>query len=175
MNSLNQILSDKSTRNIFFFLLLNLSFCIVEGIFGIFSNSLGLTSDAIHMLFDSTAIILGLTASLISKWPSTTNFPSGFGRVEVIAGFVNGVALVIAALRILFQALERLVDPVDVRREGLLWVGVAGLIVNIIGIFAFDHGHVHTTACTSKEHSHHSHGRSNLMVFTFTLALTLSL
>ena len=46
----------------------------VEFVYGIITGSLGLTADAVHMLFDSTAIILSLVASFVAKWKSTPEF-----------------------------------------------------------------------------------------------------
>ena len=58
------ILSDPQSRNLFGFLLLNLSFAFVELIYGVITNSLGLISDSFHMFFDCT----GLLAGLVSKY-----------------------------------------------------------------------------------------------------------
>ena len=46
-------MASKQTRNILIYLLINLSFMFVEFIVGYLTNSLGLISDAGHMLFDS--------------------------------------------------------------------------------------------------------------------------
>ncbi|TNN26623.1 Zinc transporter 7 [Liparis tanakae] len=71
------ILADKTSRNLFFFLCLNLSFAFVELSYGIWSNSLGLISDSFHMFFDCTALLAGLAASVISRWRSNDHFSYG--------------------------------------------------------------------------------------------------
>lgn len=71
------ILSDKNSRNLFMFLLLNLSFAFVELFYGFVTNSLGLISDSFHMFFDCTALIAGLAASLITKWKANERFSYG--------------------------------------------------------------------------------------------------
>jgi hypothetical protein len=60
------ILSDPASRNLFFFLLLNLSFAFVELFYGVVTNSLGLISDSFHMFFDCTGLLAGLVASVSS-------------------------------------------------------------------------------------------------------------
>ena len=65
------ILSDPQSRNLFGFLLLNLSFAFVELIYGVITNSLGLISDSFHMFFDCT----GLLAGLVSKQCIQLNQP----------------------------------------------------------------------------------------------------
>ena len=66
----------------------------VELFYGILSNSLGLISDSIHMLFDSGALAIGLYGSYMSKWKPNQSFTYGYGRYSVISGFVNGILLV---------------------------------------------------------------------------------
>lgn len=58
------IISDRDSRNLFFFLILNLSFAFVELFYGVWTNSLGLISDSFHMFFDCTGLVAGLIASV---------------------------------------------------------------------------------------------------------------
>lgn len=163
------ILADKTSRNLFFFLCLNLSFAFVELMYGIWSNSLGLISDSFHMFFDCTALLAGLAASVISRWRSNDSFSYGYVRAEVLAGFVNGLFLIFTAFFIFSEGVERALEPPDVHHERLLPVSVAGLLVNLVGIFVFQHGgHGHSHGDGGHGHSHslfngslnhgHSHG-----------------
>ncbi|XP_022071319.2 zinc transporter 7 isoform X1 [Acanthochromis polyacanthus] len=163
------ILADKTSRNLFFFLCLNLSFAFVELMYGIWSNSLGLISDSFHMFFDCTALLAGLAASVISRWRSNDSFSYGYVRAEVLAGFVNGLFLIFTAFFIFSEGVERALEPPDVHHERLLPVSVAGLLVNLVGIFVFQHGgHGHSHGEGGHGHSHslfngslnhgHSHG-----------------
>ncbi|XP_047231078.1 zinc transporter 7 isoform X1 [Girardinichthys multiradiatus] len=161
------ILADKTSRNLFFFLCLNLSFAFVELTYGIWSNSLGLISDSFHMFFDCTALLAGLAASVISRWRSNDSFSYGYVRAEVLAGFVNGLFLIFTAFFIFSEGVERALEPPDVHHERLLPVSVAGLLVNLVGIFVFQHGgHGHSHGDGGHGHSHspfngslnHGHG-----------------
>ncbi|XP_016376643.1 zinc transporter 7-like [Sinocyclocheilus rhinocerous] len=163
------ILADKTSRNLFFFLCLNLSFAFVELLYGIWSNSLGLISDSFHMFFDCTALLAGLAASVISRWRSNDSFSYGYVRAEVLAGFVNGLFLIFTAFFIFSEGVERALEPPDVHHERLLPVSIAGLLVNLVGIFIFQHGgHGHSHGGEGHGHSHslfngsvghgHSHG-----------------
>lgn len=164
------ILADKTSRNLFFFLCLNLSFAFVELTYGIWSNSLGLISDSFHMFFDCTALLAGLAASVISRWRSNDCFSYGYVRAEVLAGFVNGLFLIFTAFFIFSEGVERALEPPDVHHERLLPVSVAGLLVNLVGVFVFQHGghghshggdgghgHSHSLFNGSVNHGH-SHG-----------------
>ncbi|XP_039538777.1 zinc transporter 7 [Pimephales promelas] len=163
------ILADKTSRNLFFFLCLNLSFAFVELSYGIWSNSLGLISDSFHMFFDCTALLAGLAASVISRWRSNDSFSYGYVRAEVLAGFVNGLFLIFTAFFIFSEGVERALEPPDVHHDRLLPVSIAGLLVNLVGIFVFQHGgHGHSHDGGGHGHSHslfngnvghgHSHG-----------------
>jgi Co/Zn/Cd efflux system component len=105
------ILDAPETRKIFLFFLINFVFMLVEVAYGMWSNSLGLISDAAHMLFDCSALLLGLAASYIARWRADEAFSFGYGRAEVLAGFTNALFLLFIAIYILFEALERLLSP----------------------------------------------------------------
>ncbi|CAG9834961.1 unnamed protein product [Diabrotica balteata] len=151
------IFSDRNSRNLFLFLILNLSFAFVELIYGVWSNSLGLISDAFHMFFDCTGLLAGLVASVITKWKANDRYSYGYVRAEIIAGFVNGLFLLFISFFLMSEAVERAIEPPEVKHERLFVVSVLGLLVNLVGIYAFQHGHGH-----SHGGSHgHSHGRSN--------------
>jgi len=162
------ILADKNSKNLLGFLILNLSFAFVELIYGVWTNSLGLISDSFHMFFDCTGLLAGLFATVITKWRANDKFSYGYVRAEVLAGFVNGLFLLFIAFFILSEAVERLVEPPEVKHERLLVVSILGFLVNLVGIFAFQHGgggHGHSHGGGGHGHSHgdqdEGHGHSH--------------
>ena len=91
---LKAILSNPESRKIFYFLMLNMCYMLVQMLYGIWTNSLGLISDgefnfsellccvfrktlAIHMAFDCMAIGVGLVASVMAQWPPNERFTYG--------------------------------------------------------------------------------------------------
>lgn len=169
---LRLILSDKTSRNILLFLILNFSFAFVELFYGIWTNSLGLISDSFHMFFDCTGLLAGLAASVITKWKANENFPFGYVRAEVLAGFVNGLFLLFISFMILTEAVERLVEPPEVKHERLFVISVLGFLVNLVGIFAFHHGHAHGGG--GHGHSHGGHGHSHAHEEPMSIAVSNS-
>ncbi|XP_045581071.1 proton-coupled zinc antiporter SLC30A5 isoform X2 [Procambarus clarkii] len=149
--TLKLILSNRNSRTIFYFLCVNLCFTFVEFAYGMWTNSLGLISDGFHMLFDCSALVMGLVASVMARWKPTKTFPFGYGRIEVLSGFVNGLFLTVIGFMVLCEALGRLWEPPQVHTERLLAVAVGGLIVNLFGIVSFSHNHSHG----------HTHGSSH--------------
>ena len=65
----------------------------IQAFYGYLTDSLGLLSDSIHMFFDCVALAVGLFAAVASKWPPSMRFPYGFGKIETLSGFANGIFL----------------------------------------------------------------------------------
>ncbi|XP_076341601.1 proton-coupled zinc antiporter SLC30A5-like isoform X2 [Tachypleus tridentatus] len=182
-NGLHEILRETDSRKIFYFLCLSLGFTFIELLYGVWTNSLGLISDGFHMLFDCSALVMGLSASLLARRKATRTFPYGYARVEVLSGFINGLFLVVVAFMVFTEALSRLFDPPEIHTEKLLTVSVAGLVVNLVGILVFRHAHSHGHSHNhshghshnhSHGHSHHNHDNANIEgVFLHILADTL--
>ncbi|UYV85082.1 SLC30A7 [Cordylochernes scorpioides] len=159
--SSNSILSDKSTRRLFYFLIINLGFAFVENVYGHWTNSLGLISDSWHMFFDCTGLFVGLIAAEVTKWKPNHQYTYGYVRGEALAGFSISLGLVFIALNLFREAIQRTIEPPDVEHERLLVVSICGLLVNLIGIFVFDHGHAHGHGHSHGGHSHsHSHSHN---------------
>lgn len=137
----------------------------MELVYGAWTNSLGLISDGFHMLFDSTALLVGLYASLMSRWKPTRLFSYGYGRVEVLSGFVNGLFLVGISCFVLNEALRRLLEPPAISTDRLLVVSIAGFVVNLIGIATFSLNGSHTHS-----HGSHTHNANMRGVFLHILA-----
>ena len=147
-------LRNPDSRNIFLFLLLNLAFMFVQLLYGYWANSLGLISDAIHMAFDCLALLVGLIAAVMAKWPPSRRDSFGYARVEVLAGFANAVFLCLISFSIIMEAVQRLVDPPQMNTDRLLLISTLGLLVNLVGLASFGHhhhGHAH------HDHDHHHH------------------
>lgn len=167
---LHSILKEKDSRSIFYFMCLNFTFMLVQLSYGFLTGSLGLLSDSIHMFFDCLALVVGLCAAVMSKWPPNSRFPYGYGKVDTLSGFANGIFLMIISVEIIYEAVERLSSGSEMHRIGeLLAVSIAGLAVNLVGIFSFEHGHAH------HGHDHdHDHGNENMHgIFLHILADTL--
>ncbi|KAF7509929.1 hypothetical protein GJ744_007243 [Endocarpon pusillum] len=159
---LHGILADKDSRRIFYFMLLNLSFMLVQSTYGVLTGSLGLISDSIHMFFDCFALLVGLCAAVMSKWPPSVKYPYGYGKMDTLAGFGNGIFLMLISIEIIWEAIERLVEGSDVSRTmELLIVSSLGLGVNLVGIMAFEHGHAHGPGGHNHSHGGHSHSHAS--------------
>lgn len=172
---LRHLLSHKDTRAIFSFLLLNTSFMFVQFLYSFRSKSLGLLSDSLHMALDCTSLALGLVAGVLAKRPPSGVYPFGLARIETLAGFANGVLLIGIVAGIVIEGIERIINPVSLEKTGeLLVVSFLGLVVNVVGIFAFNHGHTHGHSHSHGGASDDPHDNENMRgIFLHILADTL--
>ena len=67
---------------------------------------MGLISDAFHMFFDCSALLLGLVAAVVARWAPNDRYSYGYVRADTLAGFVNAIFLVFIAFFILSEAIE---------------------------------------------------------------------
>ena len=167
MKPIRHILSERKSRKIALFLFINTGYMVVEFVSGFMSNSLGLISDACHMLFDCAALAIGLYASYISRLPANSQFNYGRGRFEILSGYVNAVFLVLVGALIVLESIERILEPQEISTNSLLTVSIGGLLVNMVGLIFFheEHHHAHGGSCSHShsqlhshsDHHHHSH------------------
>ncbi len=126
-------------RRVVIALLLTGSFMIVEVIGGILSGSLALLADAGHMLTDTMALALAAVAFQVCKRPADAKLTYGYQRFQILAAFVNGLSLLFIVGWILYEAVDRFLEPTEVLGGTMLIVAAAGLVVNLIA-FAVLHG-----------------------------------
>lgn len=122
--------------------LLTFTFMIAEVIGGVVSGSLALIADAAHMLTDAGSLALAWIGFKLAERPADQNRSFGWGRFKVLAAFVNGLTLIALSAWILFEAVQRLLDPQPVMGNLLLIVACLGLVVNIVA-FRILHGGDH--------------------------------
>jgi cobalt-zinc-cadmium efflux system protein len=112
-------------------LALTLAYTAVEVVGGLLTGSLALLADAGHMLSDNISLALALGAVWLAGRPATSQRTLGYQRAEILAALVNGVALVVIALWIVYAAIQRFQDPPDVLAGWMLVVAFVGLFVNV--------------------------------------------
>lgn len=118
-------------------------YMIAEAVGGWLTNSLALLADAGHMFTDVAAMTLTLFAFWFGSRPATRRKTYGYYRMEILAAFVNGVALALLAIWVIFEAIGRINSPPEIKGSQLLLIASGGLIVNIIAAALLHSGHKH--------------------------------
>ena len=111
-------------------ILLNGGFVVVETVYGFLANSLALLADAGHNLGDVLSLALAWgAASLVKRLPSA-RYTYGMKRTSILAALVNAMLLLVASGAIVLEAVRRLGEPEPVAGTTVIWVALAGIVIN---------------------------------------------
>lgn len=133
--------SARSLRNLKIALGVTSVYMIAEAVGGWMTNSLALLADAGHMLTDVAALSLTLAAIWFASRPATSRKTYGYYRYEILAAFVNGVALVLISLWVIYEAFDRWNSPPEVKGLGLTLIAVGGLLINLFAAYLLHGDH----------------------------------
>jgi cobalt-zinc-cadmium efflux system protein len=114
---------------------------VLEIVGGIFTGSIALLSDAGHMFTHSFAIGISLVAVIIAKKPPCHHRTFGLYRAEVLAAFINGIMLLFVVGVIIYEAVQRIINPEDVIAVQMLGIALIGLAVNVASILILRGGY----------------------------------
>ncbi len=109
---------------------LNFAFVIAEAAYGVAANSLALLADAGHNLSDVLALAVAWGAARLSVTAPTKRRTYGMRRTSILAALFNAFALMVVVGGILWEALGRIFQPVQVAGATVIWVAAIGVIVN---------------------------------------------
>ena len=125
--------SDRETsRALIWALVLTGGFGVVEAFGGWMAGSLALLSDAGHMFTDTASLGLALLAYWVARRPPSSRATYGYARAEVLAAFVNALALLALVVFIVIEAVRRLLEPQPVAGGTVLGIAAVGLLVNLL-------------------------------------------
>ncbi len=119
-----------SERRLRWALAIIVTFMGVEAIGGVLAHSLALIADAGHMFADAGALTLSIAALRIGRRPANHRYSYGHERYQVLAAFVNGLALLLLSAWIVYEAVLRLFTPETVAGWTMLIVAALGLAAN---------------------------------------------
>lgn len=123
---------DTSLKILFFSIAIIVIYAVVEMMGGLYAHSLALLSDAGHMVSDACALgIAAFAAWIAKKLPSPTH-SYGMGRAEILAAWLSSVMMLLIAIFIVIEAIERIHAPVHVAATPLMIIAFLGMLVNIL-------------------------------------------
>lgn len=133
--------SGHSARVLRWSLAVTFLYVLITLIAGLRAHSLALLSEAGHNVTDVLALLLSWVAVFIQTRPPSATKTFGYHRAGVLAAFVNALTLVLIAFYIFYEALLRLEKPVAVQPGIMIWVAVAGVVMNgVISWFLYRSG-----------------------------------
>jgi cobalt-zinc-cadmium efflux system protein len=131
-----------SARALRYSLLATFAYVLVTLVAGLRAHSLALLSESGHNVTDLLALLLSWVAVFIQTRPPSETKTYGYHRAGVLAAFVNALTLVAISFYIFYEAVLRLGHPVEVQANIMIWVAVAGVVMNgAISWFLFRSAH----------------------------------
>lgn len=131
----HQNIREGNKKGLTIALLITLSITLMEFIGGLLTNSLALLSDAVHMLSDSSSLMLSLIAFWFAEKPPSSNKTFGYYRFEILAAFFNGITLFVIAGWIVYEAIGRITEPPTVASGTMMLIAIIGLVANLSSAF----------------------------------------
>jgi cobalt-zinc-cadmium efflux system protein len=115
-------------------------FMVAEAIGGWIAGSLALMADAAHMLADAGALAMSYGAVRAAHRPATDVMSYGHHRWQVLAAFVNGLALLVLSAWIVIEAVRRLLAPSAVAAPTMMIVAGLGVLANVMSYIVLSRG-----------------------------------
>lgn len=125
-------IQNQSKKTLWISLVLTAIFAMLELFGGLISGSLALVSDSFHMISDVIALVFSMIAIFYASKKPTQKYTYGYLRVEIIAAFLNGLALILIAFGIIYEAVKRVINPQNINFSLMITIAVIGLVINIV-------------------------------------------
>lgn len=125
----------KTDKKILIAFILNLSFSIFELLGGIFTNSVAIASDSVHDFGDAVAIGLSYMLEKKSRRNADDSHTYGYRRYSVLGGLITTFILIIGSAVMIFEAVKRIINPVEVNYRGMIIFAVIGVVLNLAAAF----------------------------------------
>lgn len=138
-----------SSKNTFIAFLLNLSFSIIEFIFGWLFGSSAILADAVHDLGDALAIGSSAIMQTYANKPADKFYPFGYKRWNILAALLTSSILIIGSSLILVENIPNLFHPQPVNQDGMLILGIIAVIINFFASRIVKNGHSHNESILS--------------------------
>lgn len=137
--------NEKKTLLVIIFTIITM---IAEIIYGYATNSMALTADGYHMATHALALTLTYVAYILTRHFSNSDlFQNGTEKIGTLTAYTSSLFLGFTGFWIIFEVIERLINPQSIKFDEAILVAIIGLIVNTLCIFIMEGG----------EHKHHTH------------------
>jgi cobalt-zinc-cadmium efflux system protein len=122
--------NDLKGRNLIISIFLNIAITIAQVIGGLLSGSLSLLSDALHNFSDVISLIISYIANRLTKKKASAKKTFGYKRAEILAAFINAATLIIVAVLLIIEAVERFQNPQEIASNLVIWLSVVAILGN---------------------------------------------
>nr|WP_321221332.1 cation diffusion facilitator family transporter [uncultured Psychroserpens sp.] len=121
---------DLKGRNLIITIFLNIVITVAQVIGGLLSGSLSLLSDALHNFSDVISLVISYIANKLSKKEASLQKTFGYKRAEILAAFINAATLIIVAILLIIEAIERFQNPQEIESNLVIWLSLVAILGN---------------------------------------------
>lgn len=139
-HSHNSSMEGKSSKNIIIAFLLNLVFAFVELIGGYLTNSMSIMSDALHDFGDCISLAVAWGFQKKSQKKGDIKFSYGYKRFSLLGSVFLSAILMVSSVFILYKSVGRLMNPEPIHAQGMLWLAIVGVAVNVLAALRLKKG-----------------------------------
>ncbi len=125
----------KTERNILIAFILNLAFSVFELLGGVYTGSVAIVSDAVHDMGDAASIGISYFLEKKSKKQPNEEYTYGYARYSVIGGAITALILLLGSVMVIFNAVSRIITPVEINYNGMIVFAIIGVLVNFVAAF----------------------------------------
>ncbi|HKL90635.1 MAG TPA: cation diffusion facilitator family transporter [Allomuricauda sp.] len=121
---------DLRGRNLLISIILNIGITLAQIIGGLLSGSLALLSDALHNFSDVLSLVISYGASRLGQRKASSLKTFGYKRAEILAAFINAATLMVVAIILMKEAVERLMNPQEIESNLVIWLALIAIAGN---------------------------------------------
>lgn len=154
---------DAHERRTRYVVALTAAMMVVEIVAGLWTGSMALLADGIHMATHAGALGVAAFAYWFARrHANNPRFTFGTGKVGDLAGFASALVLAIFAIGIAVESAQRFVTPLTIAYTEAIWIAVLGLVVNLASAWLLGADHHHGHDHDHHHHHDHAHADNNL-------------
>lgn len=122
--------SQVKGKNLIISIILNIGITAAQVVGGFLSGSLALLSDALHNFSDVVSLVISYIANKLVRKEASLKRTFGFKRAEIIAAFVNSATLIVVAVLLIWEAVQRFRNPEEIDSELVIWLSLLAILGN---------------------------------------------
>ena len=121
-------------KNLLISILLNIIITAAQVVGGIISGSLSLLSDALHNFSDVISLVVSYIANKLAKRDASIQKTFGYKRAEILAAFINASTLIIVAILLIFESIDRFKNPQEIESNIVIWLSALAIVGNGLSV-----------------------------------------
>lgn len=122
--------SQVKGKNLIISIILNIGITAAQVVGGFLSGSLALLSDALHNFSDVVSLVISYIANKLVRKEASLKRTFGYKRAEIIAAFVNSATLIVVAVLLIWEAVQRFRNPEEIDSELVIWLSLLAILGN---------------------------------------------